>query len=419
MLSKRTIIYSITSTIALLAVIIAGCLHLLSQQRKTSAAYTNSRPYEYIVSPHEAYIYIMSDGISQWSNLPLLDTSALPSEKIWRHRNTNSKQSLYAAYYNDGQAVVWCAALRHERDKMLTFITDSLSDGYTPVEEQLTNGTLLHYATNDNRFLHIFYNDSIMGYSYNANKLSPTTSDCDLSNFIRNHLLDTKHNTPNTLIHHDSTYISYNIATGKDGYELYRTHSGINLPEKPIQDCQPLDTTLISAQSTTFIQMHTPINEYLAPIATLAYIPSVEHPDSLIDIYVAHISNYKKLHRELQSIYTPYGYYADSTAVKQWMPQSLITHPDYWVTIDYNTIYITHHYRELKRYVEDIQLNNHISNPFTTTASVFIYSDSIDTSSLPSAISSIVPTIAQGARGISIQHTDSNRNISIKFGKRL
>lgn len=411
MLVKRSIIYSITIVIALLAAITGGSLYHISQQKKSSEAYNTCKPYQYITTPHEAHLIIVQDNRKlSWKNLPLRNASALPNEKIWRNRTRDNNQPLYIAHYTDNQTVIWCAIQPGDRERVCRFITDSLCNGYRPIEEEGVNGTLLHFSTHDNRFLHLFFGNSVMGCSYDLEKLTQAPdANSDLGSYIES----LGKTSGNTLIYFNSSYERYNIEPTKSGCNLTFTSSQCPIDLEP--ESATIDTTLLSAAVKTFIQINTHTNPNLSPTATLAYIPSQENPEELTSIYATHITDPRKLHRELLAIYTPYGYHADSAKVAQWMPQAFITEKDYWITTNDSTLYAAHSYKELEQYIDDIKSHRRMSHASESSASLFIVSDSIVPTQLPHSIATQLPPIAQGASSICIEKASEGYKWKIKF----
>lgn len=411
MLIKRTIIYSITISIVLLAGITAGCLYYISQQQKANEAYCSCRPHQCIATPRDAHIYIIRDNRkASWRHLPIHNATTLPHEKIWQCRQHDSNQPIYIAHYPDNEAAIWCAIKPDDQERICQFISDTLCNGYSPIEEKTPAGTVLHFSTRDNRFLHLFLGNCIMGYSYDMEKLTPpTTADNELNNYIES----LKKRNAYTLIYYAGAYNRYDVEATKSGCNLLFSTS--QCPVALDMGNAPIDTTLLSAHAKAFIQINTNTNRNLSPTAILAYIPSPENVDSLTTIYSTHITNPRMLHRELLGIYTPYGYQADSAQVTRWMPQALVTEQKYWITTHDSTLYAAHSYKEMERYIDDIKSHRRLAHSDPSTAALFIKSDSITLHLLPRDIASILPPIAQGAKSIVIEKTDKKYNWKIEL----
>lgn len=414
MLSKRTIIYSVTATIVLLAAIAAGCLCYISHQKEQNEAYNNCKPYSYIASPQEAHIYIIGDYQElSYNNLLRIAPSEFPLKKIWQDCSHEERRPLYIACYPDNQVAAWCAIRPEEREIIISYIADSLCNGYAPIEEKSAYGTLLHFSTFDNRFLHIFYDNSVIGCSYSEKRISQKSSDTDVCSFIES----CQNNWQNAIVYYDNGYKYCNIHISSGRCELLFTTAQCHFA--PFARAAMLDTTSISSSTKAFIQIQTQTNEHLTPTATLAYIPSAEKPDSLVGIYTAHISDLSKLYQELYTIYTPYGYHADSTTIAKWMPKAFISHSDYWITTDNDILYATHSYKELKQYIDDIRRHKRISCTDATSASVHIVSIDIAPNLLPNDISCLLPSIANRAGSICINKTNDEYEWVIEFDTTL
>lgn len=410
MLSKRAIIYHITIAVILLAAITAGSLHYVSQQRQANEIYNNCKPYQYIASPQEAYVYIIGNHHKlAWNCLPLLNPTSLPHKDILKSRSTDGCQPLYIAQYPDNNAAIWCAIRDHEREQIANYIADSLCNGYTPVKEKLAYGTILHFSTHDNRFLHLFYNNGVMGISYSEKLVMHSPDSNDLCSYI-----ESQHNIAyNRLIYNNNYYKYCRLYSTKEQNELHFTTEQCHIA--PLSEAAPIDTASISTSAKGFIQMQTAINKHLAQTATLIYKPSIENPDTLVDIYTARITDRRKLLQELYSVYTRYGYRTDSTTATRWIPKSFISHSNYWIAVGDSTMYAAHSYKELKSYIAEIQQGKCINIPQDNQASLYIASCDTVTGILPQSITQHLPAIAQEADTIIVDKTSEGYKWVLRF----
>lgn len=201
MLQPRRYIHYIAVITIVIAAIVTACIMHITRQHERDRAYDNSTPVAHITSPRTATLHIIHN-LSQCSlyTSPHPHSATLPPKDIWKLRSNDGEQPIYIALYPDTTAATWCAIRHDEAQHIIRYITQQLCDGYAPVEEPCGEGKMLHFATRDNRFLHIYTAPGVMGCSYHAPLLAPTTPD--------SHLLNTIHNLPptstnGTITHHN------------------------------------------------------------------------------------------------------------------------------------------------------------------------------------------------------------------------
>lgn len=378
---RRNIIVSVVTVLLLLGGITWGCLFYLSHEQDEREAYVGCHASHYISHPTRASVYLVNDACEiSWGDLPQLSDALLPPLSIWHNRTADAEKPLHIVRYSSIDVAVWCAVTSADVTNVVRFIADSMCGGYEPVEEKMGGGKMLHFATNDNRFLHLYVAPGVVGCSYRERLLLPTDADTTLSVVI-----DELQRLSNCGVLYYADGYRYNDIY-KDG-ELSELRFVTDVAIEGLGEAMVLDTTMISRRAVMAMQLHKPYHEALSPVATLAYLPSPTDSAMLDCVVAIPIVQPAALSQELLWAYTPYGYRADSVMVKRWLAPELVTAEYYWLTAREGVLYASPSHDAMWAYAADMRKGDCMCNPSQlSSASLTVVGDSIDVSLLPLSV---------------------------------
>lgn len=413
MVFRRNIIVLVWVVLLLLGGITCGCLFYLSHEQDERDSYATCRAMCYIPQPTQAYIFLINDvsGVA-WSDIPYLSDALLPTISMWQHRTADSDKPMHVAYYPSGDAAVWCAITSSDVERVMQYVTDSVCNGYRPVAEDVERGKMFHFATRDNRFLHLYVAPGIMGCSYRERLLLPDSEVTKMAVDV-----DSLQRLSNCGVLYYTDDFHYNDIFLDEGICEIRWIVDDSL--NGLGEIVALDTALISHKASMVLQTNKSHHSALASTAVLAYVPS--HADSMVwDCVVAvSVKQPDVLFAELLSVYTSYGYRADSVAVKQWIDPQLVTSKYCWMTVRDGILYASPSHGAMWSYVADLRRGDYKDDVYELlSASTIVAGDSIEWELLPTSIYEYVPSYVKDIPVRSLQITPCSRGCrySVRLG---
>ena len=198
-MSRKMHITSRITVIALLSLgIAASCIMHLSNVGKENKAYSTATPLLYIAAPHNASIITTANTIRPLINTHICKEPLLNALTATQHRT--ARDYCVASYHNKTWAS-WCAIHPKEESAIIKRFIEIYSNGHTPVTEQLSTGKILHIATEENRFLHIFTQPGIIGCSTEISLLTQHANDSTLLHAAQKSLKEGAHEV---ILRHDN-----------------------------------------------------------------------------------------------------------------------------------------------------------------------------------------------------------------------
>lgn len=401
---RRKIIILVSIVLLLLCGITWGCLSYLLSEQDKQEFYDSCCAAYYISQPSRASIFLVNDvrGV-EWGALPLLSVSYIPPSDIWNSRTPDVVKPLHVAYYSQNDVAVWCAVTVNDANRIVRFITDSLCGGYAPVEEKMEWGRMLHFATSDNRFLHLFLAPGVMGCSYRERLLKPHGVDSALAGAIEG----VQRMSNCGVVYHADSYHYNDIYVDDYGCEVrWIAEECI----EGVSDEVLLDTALVSSRAVMTMQLNKPHHQALSSVSVLAYIPSSTDSTNLDCVVAIPIMQPAMLSQELLSVYTPYGYRADSVKIKQWLAPELVNADRYWLAVRDSILYASPSHDAMWSYIGDLHRVDCVDNDVhRSAAAVTVVGDSIKWDLLPGYISEQIPAYVKAVSSQSLRISPCNK----------
>ncbi|MBR6757495.1 MAG: hypothetical protein IKM35_03350 [Bacteroidaceae bacterium] len=410
---RRNLIVSVIAVLLLVCGIMGLCLFYLSNEQNEREMYLCCKVSHYISQPADACIYLVNDVKNvQWSDLPNLPDSLLPPPSVWGGRIVDVTRPLYIARYSSGDVVLWCAASQDDVCRVIDGITTLLCDGYAPVEEVLGQGRMYHFATRENSFLHLYAAPGIMGCSYRERLLVPHDVDTALASFID----EVQRLSHCGVVYYAGGYHYNDIHLAEDGCDMRWVQDDCI---EGLGDAMMIDTTLISRRAMMAVQLQlSSHHQALSSVFTLAYMPSVADgamPDVVLSVPIVQPD---VLSLELLSVHTPYGYRADSVAMRRWFIPELITAEQYWLTARDGILFASPSPAAMWSYATDLHRGCHYRNGggLMSTASLFVVGDSVDVDLLPLFIARELPPYVSSASLIQVVPCNRGYRYRVRCG---
>lgn len=401
MQSNRGFIQAIIVAVVALGVIAGGGVYYLSRQNRAKELYTLAQPEREIASPHEACVFVINNKQDSMEVLPIINKQySLPPLSLISHLIEKENTPLYIACYTPHHSALWCRLHKHEQQSIINAISNELCSGYAPIEERKTEGKILHFATNDNRFLHLYIEGCVVGCSYHEKLLSEGNTSTD----FRKATQTLQRHSGNGIIFHSNNDFQQGAFKMK-GKTL--TISGA-FDHSIISDITaPFDSTVISHLADAVIQTSHTINPALNSPTTWATLKSSSDTTQHAHILIAHIADKPTVQAELYSCYTPYGYIADYNAMQQWFCKELLADTTYHLVIRRNRLYASPSYPTILQYIAELnQASHHKNIPALLPASLTVLCDSTSRLRLPHYIKTMLPQQLT-EQAIAIQATDT------------
>lgn len=380
-------IYSIVFGVILLAAITCGGIRRLVRLRDASETYMNSTPSLYIAAPHQAIIYVVQDPHDLSSKQPLWTDNDYPPMQIWQQRTIDPERPLFIARYPQGNTAVWCAVRPDEQEKTIKHVSKYLCNGFPPVTELLSKGgKLLHFSTQDNRFLHIFVENGTMGCSYNETLLTRPAADTSLKTIAENRQKLSK----TGIIYYNDGY-KYLAIEQTDSTVIFRRllHT---LPEFIDGKELTFQTSAITRSVQNILQASCRTNENLEDFLILASTDS--SPSG--NILTVNIKNESALRQWLKGCFTSDGYKTSREKLSEWLPAEWLQSNIYWLAIRNNTLFISPSHKALWLYIHELQWNNShlLSQEYEPAVLTLLTKGNAPASQwLPQAIADLLPPI--------------------------
>ncbi len=381
-------ISGISCAIIVLTSLIIYCTYIFSKQRNISEAYNLCMPECHIAKPHSATIYLINDT----RNSSIFDSiNATDLLKISHKHTPDPSHPLYIACYEKSDTAIWAATKQHDIDNIIEFIRDSISNGYTPIKENIGQSEILHFTTTNNRFIHMIVLPGMIGYSYNKDLLISCNNDTLLT-----HTINTHHQAASDgVILYHSTYKYYSLKRDKNSTTLC---SRINTkPLSIIDTTSAVTPSLITPNTISLFQASYKNASFLSPITTLITIRSTTRNSQYEYIITAPITDKIALQAALRGSFTENGYRITSEQLAQWLPTSLLHDKIYWAALRNERLYLSTSHSALWEYVasvrNNIQGNESAVNSIITLYIKEFYPESIKW--IPQEISAWLPPFTQ------------------------
>lgn len=182
--NKRGLICSIIAILLLIGCITMACLMHISRVKTDNEIYAGAQPALHIADSHAAHIWNIADT----SQLPLdslYSITDIPLPNLHKkHKSHPSTSSYIVALYPDSSWAVWTSLHPNNTALIIQHFRNSISNGYTPIKEENENGTIYHFTTHDNQFLHLYICPGIIGYSFREALLTQPSNDSALQQLI-------------------------------------------------------------------------------------------------------------------------------------------------------------------------------------------------------------------------------------------
>ncbi len=384
---RRNLIVVIFAALLLLSGIIELCLFYLSHEQSEREMYVHSKVSHYISRPADACIYLVNDMRNvEWSDVPQLSDTLLPPTAVLNGRTPEFSKPLFVVRYSSTDVALWCAITADDVSAVVRDITSLLCDGYRPVEEELECGRMYHFATKDNRFLHLYTAPGVMGCSYCERLLLPHDVDTTLAVFID----DVQRLSHCGVVYYADGYHYNDIHLTENGCEMHWMKGDCI---EGLGDAVILDTTLISRCAMMAVQLQLSHHDALSSVYTLAYMPSAVDsvmPDVVLSVPIVQPD---VVSSQLLSVYTPNGYRADSVALRRWFVPELLTAERYWLVACDGVLFASPSHTAMWNYIADLRRGDYYPSGVgaMSAASLFVVGDSIDVSLLPVTLSTLMP----------------------------
>lgn len=182
--NKRSLTYSIIATLLLIGCITSACLLHLTRIKRNNEIYSNAQPALHIADPRDAHIWSIV-GTSQLPADTLYPLSDIPLPDLHpAHRSSLNNSHCLVALYPDSTWAVWHTLHPEKTQMVIEHFSRHISNNYTPIKETHENGTIYHFTTRDNQFLHLYILPGIIGFSYHEALLTQPSRDTRLQQII-------------------------------------------------------------------------------------------------------------------------------------------------------------------------------------------------------------------------------------------
>lgn len=334
--------------LAALAVAAATAISRFVTASNESRAYDLARPAQHVCQPEEAVIGIIKD----WRDTARMGDAfseawtVLPGALTQECQPSTSHPALVVCY-RDGNVTFWSAIRNSSIPRLTQQLSHDLSDGYNPVEENLPDGSrLYHFTTADNRFAHLYYGSSVIGFGYNRNRLTTPAYDNNLA-----HLIDEGSTSAMPAVVYDNTVYRIFDARQDAATCSYRCilHT---LPSYLAGQSNSLQTEHIPASASEVWQ---------ASCITAPFIGAVVSSVVLADdstatpVVTATITDRRALGRTLRPYLTPYGYRMTADSLARIVPGALLSSENYWIEVKGTALLASTRARSLQQYIEALR----------------------------------------------------------------
>lgn len=334
--------------LAALAVAAATAISRFMTTSNESRAYDLARPALYVCQPEEAIIGIIEDWrdttrlgsafATTWNILP--DAFA----KVCR---PSTKHPVLAVCHRDGEVAFWAATRSDMVQPLVDLLTHELSDGYNAVEEELSDGSrLYHFATADNRFAHLYYNASVIGFSYDRKLLTSPAYDGVLARAIEENTVTTMP----AIIYHDTAYRTFNVKQSAT-HITYRCALQA-LPGYLTGKTDSLQTDAIPASACEIMQALCITAPFIGEVVTRVVLADDTAAAAVI---AAPITDPRTLGKTLRPYMTPYGYRIPADSLAHILPASWLGNADYWIEVYGATLLASSQAQTLRQYVQALR----------------------------------------------------------------
>lgn len=351
--------------LAALAVAAATAISRFMTTSNESRAYDLARPALYVCQPEEAIIGIIEDWrdttrlgcafATAWNILP--DAFA----KVCR---PSTKHPVLAVCHRDGEVAFWAATRSDMVQQLVDLLAHELSDGYNAVEEELSDGSrLYHFATAENRFAHLYYNASVIGFSYDRKLLTSPARDSNLAQAID----EGAASAMPTVVYGDTAYCIFNVKQSATNI-TYRCALQ-SLPDYLTGKTDSLQTDAIPASACEITQAACVTAPFIGQVVTRVVLAD----DTAAAVIAAPITDPRTLAKTLRPYMTSYGYYIPTDSLAHILPASWLGNADYWIEVYGATLIASSQAQTLRQYVQSLRRSQRFSPTTPLAPALFTY----------------------------------------------
>ncbi len=391
MVYRRNIV-DIVVSLLLLVGIAGGSIYYVWGVRAESEHWEQNHPALCVAAPQEAHVYVVKDArllagdtLPMWSN-----ADSLPVH-LWCDMAASAQHPLYVATYCDGSAALWCATKENDVQRIVGLISHELCDDYTPVEETVADGgRLLHFATSDGRFLHLYLHDGVMGCSYDINLLTQFSHDETFAACAERYA----GTQPVGMLYYDDVY-KYLGVECHNGKPVLRVPLD-SLPRSLTGKAHAVADVFITS-ARTLLQASCPTEEMLADVVSLAVVPLKSDTTILSHVLAVEIADEVALRHVLRPCFTSNGYRIPAASLAKLLPESWLASENYFLAIRDGVLFASPLHRVLWDYIGAWQWGEKRLLPPTEEVALLFISDGTAASLalLPDEVTTLVPPFAQ------------------------
>ena len=352
--------------LAALAVAAATAISRFMTTSNESRAYDLARPALYVCQPEEAIIGIIEDWrdttrlgsafATAWNILP--DAFA----KVCR---PSTKHPVLAVCHRDDKVAFWAATRSDMVQQLVDLLAHELSDGYNAVEEELSDGSrLYHFATAENRFAHLYYNASVIGFSYDRKLLTSPARDSNLAQAID----EGAASAMPAVVYGDTAYRIFNVKQSATNI-TYRCALQ-TLPDYLTGKTDSLQTDAIPASACEITQAACVTAPFIGQVVTRVVLAD---NTSATPVIAVSVTDRLALIRALHPYLTSYGYYMTADSLAHIVPAAWIENGEYWIEVYGATLLASSQAQTLRQYVQALRRPQRFSPTTPLAPALFTY----------------------------------------------
>ena len=364
-MQHKNIVIAVVS-LTVLAIAATTAISWFVTASNESRAYDLACPAMYVNQSDCVAIGIIKD----WRDTARLGDAFAPVWKqlpgsITKTIRPSDNHPALAVRYRNGSIAFWCAARPKAVQQLIAVLSLEVSNGYEAIRESLPNGAdLYHFTTADNRFIYLYHNQSVIGYSDESQLLVSPTYDTNLAQTVDKGAASAMP----TIVYGDSVYCIYHIKQNDSSFSYQcKLHT---VPPYLSEKNNFFLSDAIPATACNALQATCVTIPFIA--ATVSRVFLADNPNSSA-VFVAHVTDHRALGKALRPYLTPYGYRMPADSLARFIPAAWIEDDMYWIEVRGTTLLASVEARALQQYAQALRRPQRFMPPLSLPPAILTY----------------------------------------------